>query len=272
MATQEQIAKQLLAKRIEIENSAISMINTEIERTFRKLIDLGYAEDAKASMFRFSDMSNKSISELKKILSYLRTYIYMVATHSMQSAIDIVENEYGIAEHLVAEEFANKEQFGKTTKERIGIYVNHFKFEAEAWIAAGLVLGLKKYDVTKEFKTYANKPYANPVFREASKLESKASRLKRGAPNFGIGKYTSAVNAITRLERGLVGEMYRQTQILAWNANTSVVGYRVARGSSFPCQLCDDMVGFHKDSIDLPSYHLNCRCIVWAVYSNEEGF
>lgn len=263
MTRQETKAKQALLRRIEIEQRARAQVIKLIYDAFRKLMALGYGEDVKAQFFRFSNLKAKNSEQLQKILTDLRLYLYMTATHAAEESAKVVDEEYGLTKAFIASAVIDKEQFGKTAKERISIYTNRFKYEAEMWIAAGRTLELDEKALLDEFRTYMAKPYANPVFREASKMPSSAVRLERGKPFFGIGQYTSAVNSLTRLETALVGQAYKDAQLNAWSGRSDIIGYIVGRGSSYPCQICDDMRGFHTSTLDLPPFHANCKC--WCI-------
>lgn len=269
MNSQEHKAKQALKQRLEIERRTQAQVIKLIYDAFRKLLALGYGEDVKAQFFRFSDLKAKNSEQLRKILTDLRLRLYMTATHAVELSAKVVDEEYGLAKAFIASEVLDKEQFGKTSKERISIYTNRFKYEAEMWIAAGLSLKLEEKSLLNEFRSYMTKPYANPVFREASKMPSSAVRLERGKPRFGIGQYTGAVNSLTRLETALVGQAYKDAQLNAWSGRSDIIGYIVGRGSSYPCQICDDMRGFHTSTLDLPPFHANCKCWCYPLTSGD---
>ena len=51
------------------------------------------------------------------------------------------------------------------------------------------------------------------------------------------------------------------------------LGYYIERGSSYPCDTCEDHTGrFFKidDRENIPQYHRNCRCFVVFVYDKED--
>ena len=72
-----------------------------------------------------------------------------------------------------------------------------------------------------------------------------------------------------------VTNMAKLTLQMAWMKEKSLeqeddgaAGYYVLRGSSYPCEKCDSMVGFHKmDDIEgYPPYHGHCCCYVIPIY------
>ena len=73
--------------------------------------------------------------------------------------------------------------------------------------------------------------------------------------------------------------MAKNTMNMAWMKNLEmdfeqddgIEGFFVMRGSSYPCTLCDSMVGFHPatDSDLLPQYHAHCACIAVPMRKDE---
>lgn len=75
-----------------------------------------------------------------------------------------------------------------------------------------------------------------------------------------------------------VTNMAKLTLQMAWMKELSMeheddgaAGYYVLRGSSYPCETCDSMVGFHKmEDIDgYPPYHGHCCCYVIPIFPAE---
>ena len=81
-------------------------------------------------------------------------------------------------------------------------------------------------------------------------------------------KGMSAFNRINRLSRYIIADtwMYEFGRRME---RDGCMGYIVQRGSSFPCESCDDAVGFHDFSqgMILP-IHANCKC--YAIPVSEE--
>lgn len=252
----EQRAKQLLQRRTEDESALCAAIRAAIRQCFSKLVEMGYGWLYAPEKFRFSDMHNAD--ELNATLQKLRTAIFMLMERHAQFAIDTIEDEYGSAAHIAAGDIINKEQFGLTAKQRIAKYTDRFKYEAEAWIAAGLVLGINRNRLERLFSANAKDPYGNSTFQEARKRSPLATRLQSNGKSYGRGQIISAQGSIERLAQSMESWAWREAE----RNIPHVAGWIVGRGSSYPCDLCQSYVGFHKDSIDLPPYHANCRC--WA--------
>lgn len=264
---QEQTAKQLLRKRLDIENTSINMINMEALRIFEKLVYLGYSSNVAAYRFRFSLLDASSRHEISLLMHELRMFLYMVAEKSSENAIKLVEDEYGTNNHVDASKLVNIRQYDKTAKERIAIYANRLETEAEKWIMAGIALNLSKNKLAEAFRRGASKPYETDTFHKAVEAEKRLSTLLK-RPKRRIGQI-GALDSLERLERGLVSYAYREAQKNSFGGNDEIRGYRVVRGSSYPCSLCDSMCGYYTDTLNLPPYHNRCCCIAIPVYRNE---
>ena len=139
---------------------------------------------------------------------------------------------------------------------------------SDAEIAAALALGIGNTELRTLWMAYRTKPFSNPVFNEARRMGLAASKLSGGKISYGAGKYASAENNLVRLQRSTVAQAMRLSD---WEifSRKGAVGYYVGRGSSYPCSLCDSMVGFHHiiDITQMPPYHANCVCWYYPVYA-----
>lgn len=250
-------AKELLTKRLELQISENAKIKRKILAAFSKIAELGYATQIDAKVFKLDRINDTA--ELKKILETLRLWLFMEMTHATGASAALVEDEYGPI-GFQASDYISEAQNGLTAKQRIRKYTDRLKYEIEGWIAAGLLLGIGKDKLQSLFSQYAAEPYTNPAFIAAQNYRSDAVRLRNGGAHFGKGQ-TTALKSVERLSGWLIADSYRKAQADAWG-NGGVSGFIVGRGSSYPCETCDSMAGFHSLAVDLPPYHANCCC--WA--------
>lgn len=247
-----------MARQTQIEEK----LKAQICEAFNELAELGYGESLDPRLFRLSQIHDTD--KLKKILEKLRLWIFMNYTHAVNATMSDYKDQYGnIA--LSASEYMSEAQNGFTTRQRIAKYVDRFKYEAEAIIAAGLLLGLKLDNTKQLFSRYAENPYAAPQFAKASALGATAVRLADNGAHFGTGQ-TTAIKSLNRLSEWLTADSARRVQQDTWQ-DGNIIGYMVERGSNYPCSTCDDMKGFHRSNLDLPPYHANCRCYAYPVYA-----
>lgn len=260
---------ELIRKRIQRENSLTRAMRAELLRTFGILADIGYSSSMPPEMFRFSNL--KSEKEVKKAVTDLVMWLYFNELEYADKVIKDVVTAYGVAMPLKAGDFLNSPYNGTTNRQRLRIYANRLKYEMESWIAAGLALKLSKDALKEAFSMNSNNPYGNKVFQKAAvKGAFSATRLRTKGKSWGVGNCTSAENLLKRLIRHTVADAQRRAVWLAFS-KTGVIGFNVRRGSSYPCSLCDSMVGFHPMRYaNMPPYHPNCCCYAVPVYGGEE--
>jgi hypothetical protein len=79
---------------------------------------------------------------------------------------------------------------------------------------------------------------------------------------------SSARNAIDRLLRNTVAIAYMYAYGLS-ATRRGAIGFISMRGSSYPCQTCDDNVGYHDIAEYNYAWHVNCRCIFIFIYPED---
>jgi len=263
---QEQLARELIQLRYENETAFSSKIKDRLSVVFKRLCSIGYSGSYTPFDFQFNKLNSRY--EVDMAIMEFSEWLFEQETEISQSMIDSIADTYDVEIPFEAKDIINEKSFGHTTKERNRIYVNRFKYEAEAWIASAIALGMLSSELANHFSMYMTKPYSNPVFSRASALGGfKSTRLRSHGISFGVGRYVSAVSSLTRLARATVANAFRSAQWSAFNS-IGAVGFEVFRGSSYPCSLCDSMVGRHPlDFAELPPYHNNCVCYAVPVIS-----
>ncbi|MFK1744823.1 hypothetical protein ACIXBP_05490 [Bacteroides fragilis] len=82
--------------------------------------------------------------------------------------------------------------------------------------------------------------------------------------SLGVGRTVSSWTALSDLTEYAVAEGWMKHWELQAKA-CGAVGFFVMRGSSYPCNICDDEVGFHVEWDKLPPYHGHCKCFAVPV-------
>lgn len=165
-------------------------------------------------------------------------------------------------------EYIDREFKGKTFDERLDNYLDMFEKEVEANAVA------EKYADTPEEKAksnllmYLNKPYENPRFKEAVKEKGfTAERIITGGLALGVGL---SVTAAYNLQL-LAGQTIADTWMHFYKEEAkekNAIGFYAFRGSSYPCDICDDYTGFHEmDDYQLP-LHPHCCCYAVFIYND----
>lgn len=244
-----QQAKQFVLKRVEAEISVQSRLDEALLWAAKEIIAIAYKYSIAPKLFRFS-VNPQLKKDVDAVLEKLREMLYdYVVAYSV--AVDKDERDGIIA-------LINQETYGHTLKERINTYVGRFKFELEAFIAAGLLHGLSKDKLLSSVRANLSNPYNNQLFRTTAVQGGMvATRIHTGGISYGQGHSNSSRNTLVTL--------LRTTVALAWmsiwgNRHKGAKGFYSFRGSSYPCAWCDDMVGYHPIEEYKGLWHPRCRC------------
>lgn len=245
-------AKEYLRKRLSAENRFSSILLDKIISAAKQIIEISYRYGIPASQFRFSSNS-KLKKEVDEIIRKLKDdLIQNIDTYSVPEK----ENEEKILIYI------HRNTHGKTFNERLATYADRYKYEIESLIAAGLLLNITKDKLLSSIKGNLRNPYSNAYFIKASQKGAvSATRLKTGGISYGVGRTNSAFTGIDKLTKFAISEGYMENLKMEAKKN-GLSGFYSMRGSSYPCQLCDDMVGFHPSWDEIPPYHLNCYCFI----------
>ena len=251
-------AKAFILKRVEAEISMQNHLDEALMWAAKEIAEISYKYKIKASMFRFS--ANKRLqSEVDAVISKLREMIY---EYTEQLSVSVDEEE---EDDIVA--LINKESYGSTLKERINIYANRYKYELEAFIAAGMLGLIPVADLINHIRKNLSMPYNNQLFRTAVvKGGMIATRIKTGGISYGKGHSNSARNLLNTLTRNKIANAWMN--VYGRQAyNNGATGFYSFRGSSYPCKYCQDLVGYHPIQEYHGGWHLNCRCYFVFVYN-----
>lgn len=255
-------AKVYLRQRLSAELSFQNNLETIIEDYAYKLTDIAYAANVPPNMFTFDyngtikKAVDDLISEMEQLIIYI-TETLAVATHK--------DNKDKILARI------GRDISGDNFYGRLNNHTDTFKKEMEGVIAAGLLIGALKTKVKQSIKANLHTPYQNPIFKEAvkSNLGTAEVLLKKGL-HLGIGISNSAFNSINTLGRFTIGDAWMYDGYLDMDAQ-GAIGYIGHRGSSFPCQECDDEANrFHSLSEGMIyPLHPNCVCYITPVFRND---
>lgn len=200
----------------------------------------------------------KSKQILKDAMDSISEY---VRKYSKASIAILGDKDTGAVTRLLSSEL-----FGKTFDERNKKYMRYFANDIANILIMCKRLNVSGSKVTEAVLVAYKSPYE-------SDLMSKAEKTKKGAvdvPSYGRGIYHSAYQNIVRNAQGVIS--------IAWSRERKnkakrdgAIGFYVHRGSSYPCSICDDQVGWlHKMDDDAPPFHVNCVCRAEFVFEEEE--
>lgn len=169
----------------------------------------------------------------------------------------------------------------KNLSTTLGTYMKRFLYDVEALIAAYKNAGYNYATALTKAKTSIRNVYQQPEVKAAYNVPGMRATYiaSRGIHyDFGTGKATVGLSAngatnVIYLAETTLKMVWMRSEALDYKEN-GAAGYYQLRGSSYPCQMCDSEVGFHKgvDNIITDPYpHPHCCCFRIPIYKlNEE--
>jgi hypothetical protein len=245
-------------------------IKKEYIKSFSKILLLVYQQGYSPSFFQFEKYMGLN-NQVDNEINLLSLKLYKLIEDASIDIVRLSKEKNRQNDDIDIIGYINKPYNGKDLNMRLGDYCSGSKMEFEGYIAAALILSKPINIVLNDFKANLGNIYASSIIRDA--MADKSGRiaskmiLNKGI-SYGIGKYKNSLNSLIRLGRaipnyafGYVDEIYMR--------QSGAIGYYVLRGSSYPCQACDDVVGFYDlrlNSEVLP-VHPNCMCFAVPVYN-----
>lgn len=252
-------AKDYLRQRLNAELSMKNNLLAIMYQAAKEIIAVSYKYNVSPNQFSFS--YNKELQqEVETIIANLRELIeyytetLAVATHTDEE------------DHIIA--FINRESHGKTLVERINVYSIQFKKELEVAIASGILLNVAEDKLLSSIKESRKSPLLNQHIKQAtSKGFPVISRLKV-PETYGVGRTNSSFTALDNLTNFAIAEGWMNYFAMIAQKN-GATGFMSFRGSSYPCQQCDDETTyFHifSNGDPMPPYHAHCCCYIVPIY------
>ena len=240
-------AKAYLRQRIDAEMSMTHNLEIIMREAAEKIASICYAANVNPQTFRYSDLPLRTQREIDEVIEWLK------------ETIDDYFLTLAIADHEenrdVLLPFILGENHGMTFDERLTHYCDKYKDELMLLVGAGLFLGVTKMALARSIGDNLKHPYANQLLADGI----------GESISYGRGRTNSMFTAIGDLTQFGIAQGWMENQYIN-NRKDGCVGWYVMRGSSFPCEHCDSMAGFHTDESELPLYHGHCRCFAVPVY------
>lgn len=257
--TQKEIdeAKAFILRRVEAEISMQNHLDDALLKAAKEIVAISYKYRIKASLFKFS--TNESLKkEVDDVLARLREELYEYTEY-----ISLAVND---KDGIIA--FINEKTYGHTLKERISTYTNRYKYELEAFIAAGLLHNMDISKLLSTIRTNISAPYNNNLFRNSViRGGMAATRIKSNGISYGQGHSNSARNLLNTLTRNTIAGAWMW--VYGNQAKSKgAIGFYSFRGSSYPCNFCDEQIGYHPIEEYRGYWHINCRCFFVFAYKS----
>ncbi len=242
-----QAAKAYLIERISAEQAMDYQLERVLREAAERIVTICYLAHVNPKRFRYLDLTLRAQSEIDEVIN------------EVQEAIDDYFQTFAIPDHEENRDIILPiilgENHGMTFEQRLSGYCDKYRDELMVLVGAGLLLGIRQSALAKSIGDHLRQPYKNPLLADG--IES--------ALSYGRGRTNSMFTALSDLTRFGIADAWMRDWAIT-TRNNGALGWWVRRGSTYPCELCDSMVGFHADESELPPYHGHCACIAVPVY------
>lgn len=169
----------------------------------------------------------------------------------------------GISDKQISS-FVSGEIYGKTTAERNATYLANFAEDIVRMVKAGVLMGYSDSKILSAVRTGYKDPYRSTVVTKAQKKDINIS-----TPSYGRGYYRNAYENIVRNSSQVISLSWGRAE-QEYGKDNGAVGFKVYRGSSFPCPICDDECSYiHGFDDPSPPFHINCVCYTKFIFKER---
>lgn len=164
------------------------------------------------------------------------------------------------------DEYIGGKIFGETFAARNSRYLANFAEDIVKMIKAGALLGYSDDKILSAVRTGYKNPYASSII---TKAQSKDINITN--PSYGRGFYKSSYQNIMRNVRHTIALAWGKAE-QEYGESIGAIGFRVFRGSSYPCPTCDDECAYiHKMGDPAPPFHWHCVCAIEFIFKNDDS-
>lgn len=149
-------------------------------------------------------------------------------------------------------------------------YLYKFMKDVEAAVAAMKYANLNLATAVTRAKTYLHTIYIMPEIQEAFKTASTFTATyirSRGVAKGGVGLSNNGSTNVTNLAKTTLQMVWMRSRAMDYQEQ-GAAGIYVLRGSNYPCELCDDAVGFYPvaDAYGILPIHPHCCCYAIPIF------
>lgn len=254
-------------------NKLARQIDALYEKYSRMLIALGAKNEVNEAIFSFKSVG--AHSEVESILIDFRADLIALYTGGVSVAVGLSEMKskallkaVGATGKLSDKMITpNSILHGERLSTRVWKLGEGLREQMELLLDTGIREGKGAAAITKDLKKYLNDP--DRLYRRVRDNHGEL-KLSRAAKDYhpGAGVYRSSHQNAMRLARTSMNRAYHKADHDRWSQMSFVVGIRVERGSSYPCPLCDAMVGEYPKDFTFLGWHPNCLCVATPILAN----
>lgn len=268
-------AKQYILDRSDAADNAQYLAGVRIQETAERLVEIAYKYDIPVSRFSFDSGVNEAMQqEVSAVMDELEEDLMEDVRNAALSCTKDNDRYLALLSVLLTLGHRNM-----SLQDTLHAYAWRTLRQAESLIAAMKAAKLSRTEAQTKIKTAIQHFNTNPEFLLALKhpLDFAAPYIRNGgkatfpdgSPNVQ-GVPVNGYDAIKTIFGIAVAQIWMRNQLMDMQAARNVIGYWQDRGSTYPCRMCDDEVGFHElgDIEHDPYPHCGCFCWRMPIYSD----
>jgi hypothetical protein len=238
-------------KRSQAQRNCESRIQKILFSAAKQIVSASKKYRAAGSLARESSL----LVEARNITSALNEQVSSVINAYAEASCKIL----GISKTSVVTDYLASDIFGKTTSVRNGDYLRFFAEDIVRMVKAGTLMSYTDSQLLSAVRTGYKDPYSASVITKAKRKD-----ISIDTPSYGKGFYRNAYSNIIRNASSVIALAWAKAE-QEFGEENDAIGFRVYRGSSFPCAVCDDEVAKGLQSFNtgtFPPFHVHCVCSV----------
>lgn len=272
LPTQEDIttAKQFILRRNDFASILVTKIDDSLANAAQEIVSICYKYNVDPKEFVISsEYNSKMMDEISEVMDDLESEILdYILEYSTRVTTD-KEHTNALAAWIALLGRGNK-----NLQDTLDGYLYKTMKDWEAAIAALRYANVQMADAVTKLKSHLHSIYTMPEIISAFKHANdfKATYIRsRGVMQGGVGLSNNGSTNVTNMSRTTLQMAWMRQQGIDFSEN-GAVGYYQLRGSSYPCETCDNEVGFHEgfeDIFEKPYPHPHCCCYRIPIYLIE---
>ena len=273
LPTQEDItsAKQFILRRNDYARLLESKVDDYLEDAAQDIVTICYKYNVDPKDFAINSKYNeKMMVEISEVMDELEADIMsFIYDYSLRVTDDKKHR------NLLAAWIATLGRGNKNLQDTLDGYLYKTMKDWEAAIAALRFANVAMADVVTKVKSYLHSIYTMPEVTAAFKHadDFNATYIQsHGVTSGGVGLSNNGSTNVTNMAKTTLQMAWMREQGIEFD-ESGAAGYYQLRGSSYPCDICDDEVGFHEGIEEIytkPYPHPHCCCYRIPIFSLKD--
>jgi hypothetical protein len=262
-------AKQFILQRGETARVLVSRIDELLDDAIEKITEICYKYNVDPELLYFSSAFNEQMmDEIAEVMDELENaildLIYEYATRATNNRTRMI---------ALANWMALLGRGNRNLRDTLEDYLYKFLKDLEAAIAALRYADVDVAAATTKIKTYKHTIYTMPemlaAFKHAEDFTATYVR-NRGVQKGGAGLSNNGSTNVTNMASTTLQMAWMRSMMMDYDEN-GVAGVYILRGSNYPCEICDAVVGLHmiKDAYSILPVHPHCCCYAVPIYKKD---